>query len=310
MANLVAQIGIVVTGGLVRLTGSGLGCPTWPECTAGSLVPVANQAEGFHKLVEFGNRTLTGVLVMVAGAALLAVTRGLWGRLLARPGPPVRGPLALLAGLVVVGIVGQAVLGGVSVLLGLNPAVVAAHLLVSMAVIAAAFLLVVRGNETADGPARATVRRELRILARVLVGLAALVLTLGTVVTGSGPHSGDAAASVRFALDPRLLSWLHADVVIAFVGLTVAFWLGVRLTAGPAAAERRALLLLGVCVLQGAVGYLQFFTGLPTGLVAGHMLGACLVWISTLGVLVATRTRSLPGPDAPQADATRAVTRR
>jgi len=298
VANLVAQVAIVVTGGLVRLTGSGLGCPTWPECTDGSIVPVAGQPEGFHKLVEFGNRTLTGLLVLVAGAALLAVTRGWWGRLIDRTGPAVRPPLVLLAVAVAVGIVAQAVLGGISVLLGLNPAIVAAHFLTSMLIIAAAFLLLVRAGEPHDGPVVATVRPELRVLAFVLVGLAVAVLVLGTVVTGSGPHSGDADVVVRLDVDPRVVSWLHADVVIAFVGLAVAFWLGARLTGAPPLASRRAMLLIGACVLQGAIGYTQYFTGLPVGLVAVHLLGACLVWLATLGVLVATRTRARVAPSA------------
>jgi cytochrome c oxidase assembly protein subunit 15 len=294
-ANLVAQIAIVVTGGLVRLTGSGLGCPTWPECTDGNLVPVPGQPQGFHTFIEFGNRTLTGVLVVVAVGALLAVSRGWWGRWVGRPGPAVRRPLVVLASLVVAGIVGQAVLGGVTVLVGLNPAFVAAHLLLSMAVIAAAFVLLVRSGEPHDGPATVVVRPQLRVLAQVLVGLAFVVLVLGTVVTGSGPHSGDASDVTRLPLDPRVVSWLHADVVIAFVGLAVAFWLGARLTDAPAGTVRRALLLIGACVLQGAIGYTQYFTALPVGLVTLHMLGACLVWVATLAVLAGTRARGLVG---------------
>lgn len=291
-ANLAAQVAIVVTGGLVRLTASGLGCPTWPECTDGNLVPVSDQPQGFHKFIEFGNRTLTGVLVVIAALALLAVTRGWWGRWVKRPGPPVRRPLVTLASLVVVGIFAQAVLGGITVLVGLNPGFVAAHLLLSMAVIAAAFLLLVRSGETGDGAPVVVVRRELRILARVLVAMAVLVLVLGTVVTGSGPHSGDSSHVTRLPLDPRVVSWLHADVVIAFVGLAVAFWLGARLTGAPTRTVTRALLLIGACVLQGAIGYTQYFTGLPVALVTLHMLGACLVWVATLGVLVSTRTRT------------------
>jgi cytochrome c oxidase assembly protein subunit 15 len=292
LTNVVTQVAIVVTGGLVRLTGSGLGCPTWPECTDGSIVPVANQAEGFHKLIEFGNRSLTGILVVVAGLALLAVSRGWWARWLGGAAAPVRRPLVALAAAVVLGIVAQAVLGGITVLMGLHPLTVAAHFLVSMALIAAAFVLYARGNEAGDGAAVPTVRRELRLVAAVQVAMALAVLTLGTVVTGSGPHSGDADVVVRFQVDPRVVSWLHADVVIAFVGLTVAFWLGARLTAAPVRAQRAALLLLAACVLQGAIGYAQYFSGLPVALVALHMLGACLIWIATLWLLLSTRARA------------------
>ncbi|MFZ0323097.1 MAG: COX15/CtaA family protein [Actinomycetes bacterium] len=292
LTNVVAQVAIVVTGGLVRLTGSGLGCPTWPDCTEGSLVPVAHQAEGFHKIIEFGNRTLTGVLVVIAVASLGAVTRGWWGHLVGTGEPTRRRPLVWLAAAVLAGIVVQAVLGGITVLLGLNPVVVGAHLLVSLAVIAAAFVLYRRSKEAGDGSPVATVRAELRTLSGVLVGVAGLVLVLGTVVTGSGPHSGDADTTLRLAVDPRVVSWLHADVVIAFVGLTIAFWLGAKLTDAPGSVRRAAELLLAACVLQAAIGYTQYFTGLPELLVAVHMLGACLVWLATLSVRLSTRTRA------------------
>lgn len=280
LANLVAQVGIVVTGGLVRVTGSGLGCPDWPRCSGSSLVPVAGQSEGVHKLIEFGNRTLTFVLVVVAIAALVAVLRQV----------PRRRSLVVLASLVLAGIPAQAVLGGITVLVDLHPAAVAAHFLLSIAVIAAAFWLLVRSAEPDDGPVTVVVRPELRLLARGLVGLAGVVLVMGTVVTGSGPHAGD-ANSPRFDFDVRSISWLHADLVILFIGLSVAFWLGVRLTSGPAGARLAGRRLLEACVAQGVIGYLQYFTGVPTGLVALHVLGSCLVWVATLGVLAATRSR-------------------
>jgi len=282
LVNLVAQVGIVVSGGLVRLTGSGLGCPRWPECTDGSLVPIANQPQGFHKLIEFGNRTLTFALVAVAGAALVATV------LAVRRSQPRRWRLVALAGTVVAGIFGQAIIGGLSVLTGLNPLLVGAHLLLSVGIIAAAFVLWHRSGEP-GGPRRVVVRPELRVLAGLLVVLAVTVLVLGTLVSGSGPHSGDADAVHRLPFDPRYISWLHADVVILFVGLSVAFWLGARLTAAAPGVLTRAGWLLTALVLQAGIGYLQFFTGLPWGLVALHMLGACLVWLATLAVLLSTR---------------------
>ena len=283
LANVVAQVGIVVTGGLVRLTGSGLGCPTWPECTEGSLVPTPGQAEGTQSLVEFGNRLLTFVLVVVAVAALVAVVRQ----------RPRRRPLVVLAALVLAGIPAQAVLGGVTVLVDLHPAAVAAHFLLSMAVIAAAVALLHRAGEAGDGPAVPTVRGELRSLAWVISAVGAGVLVLGTVVTGSGPHAGD-DASPRFGFDVRAASWIHADVVILFLGLTVAFWLGCRLTGAPRSPQRAGGWLLLACMAQGAVGYTQYFTGVPVALVGLHVLGACLVWVATVSLVLSTRRRAAP----------------
>jgi cytochrome c oxidase assembly protein subunit 15 len=280
--NLVAQVLIVVTGGLVRLTSSGLGCPRWPECTNGSLVPVADQPQGFHKLVEFGNRTLTFALAAVAVASLVAVV--MWVRRTRSR----RWNLVVLAALVVTGVLGQAVLGGISVLTHLNPLAVGSHLLLSMAMIAAAWVLLQRCSEPA-GPYRLTVRGELRAVAYALVGMAGAVLVLGTMVTGSGPHSGDPQALHRLPFDPRMISWLHADVVLLFIGLTVAFWLGARLTDAPPQVRERSRWLVAACVLQAVIGYTQYFTGLPWALVAGHVLGACLVWLATLAVLTSTR---------------------
>lgn len=310
LGNLVAEVGIVVTGGLVRLTGSGLGCPTWPECTDGSIVPVASQSEGFHKFIEFGNRMLTFAVLVAALSALLVVLRpwiarrwpsGRWGGRWGDAGT-VRRPLLWLAIAVLAGIAGQAVLGGITVLLDLHPAAVAAHFLLSMAMIAAAFLLYRRAADPGDRPVTLVVRPELRWVARLLVALGAVVLALGTVVTGSGPHSGDADAASRFDLDVRMMSWLHADVVLLFVGLAVAYTLGARVSGAPRSAVRAGSALLLASLFQGVIGYAQYFSGVPTALVALHMLGACLVWIATLGVAVSTRSRgysSSPGSVAP-----------
>lgn len=302
LANVVAEVGIVVTGGLVRLTGSGLGCPTWPECTDGSIVPVASQSEGFHRFIEFGNRLLTFAVLVAALAALLVVVRPWLARRLPaipRIGPPgqVRRPLVWLAVGVVVGILGQAVLGGITVLLDLHPATVAAHFLLSMVMIAVAYLLYRRASDVADQPVTVVVRPELRWAAFALVVLAVAVLVLGTVVTGSGPHSGDADVIARFDLDVRMMSWLHADVVLVFVGLAAAFTLGARLSDAPPTATRAGVALLVACAVQGVIGYTQYFTGVPVTLVSLHMLGACLVWIATLEVLLRTRVRGRHDPD-------------
>jgi len=285
LANLVAEVGIVVTGGLVRVTGSGLGCPTWPECVDGSVTPTVEQAEGFHKYIEFGNRMLTGVLLVLAVATVVVVWRAAPHR-----------AMKVAAGLVLAGVVGQALLGGVTVLLGLNPAVVAAHFLVSMALVAVSSYLWFARSEGA-GPPQALVAPLVARLGWVTVAAGAAVLLLGTVVTGSGPHSGDAVDPNRFGLDPRTVSWLHADLVMIFLGLVLATWLAARLTAvdderGPA---RAWLVVLGVALAQGLVGYVQYFTGLPEALVIAHMLGASLLVVAlTNGMLALRRRAPLP----------------
>lgn len=279
LAVVVAQVGIVITGGLVRLTGSGLGCPSWPECAPGTYVPVRAQAKGYHQYVEFGNRALAFVVTAVIVASVVAALRH----------RPRRRPLVLLAGVQLVGVVAQAVLGGITVLTGLHPATVAAHFLVSMALIAAAVTLYERGGE-GDGAAVPLVRQEIRLLSVGLAIVTAAVVTLGTVVTGSGPHSGDEAAS-RFGLDPRTVAWIHADLVWLLVGLALAMVLALRLTDAPRPARRQAHLLLLVLFGQGAVGYVQYATDLPVPLVTLHLLGACLVVVTVTGLLLSLRTR-------------------
>ena len=281
LANLVAEVGIVVTGGLVRVTGSGLGCPTWPECVDGSITPTIEQPEGFHKYIEFGNRTLTSVLVVLAAATVVAVWR--WA--------PRR---AMKTGAVVVlgGVFAQAALGGATVRLGLNPATVAVHFLLSMALVAASSYLWFARHDGA-GPPRPLVPLLVTRLGWVTVAAGAAVLALGTVVTGSGPHSGDADEPNRFGFDARTVSWLHADLVMIFIGLVVATWLAARLTAvdddrGPA---RAWLVVLAVSLAQGLIGYVQYFTNLPEALVVTHMLGASLLVVALTNGILALRRR-------------------
>jgi len=274
LVNLILEIGIVVTGGLVRLTGSGLGCPTWPQCVPGSFTPVPHQAQGFHKLIEFGNRSLTSVVGIAAVLVIVAIWR--WA--------PTRRGLRRISVLPLVGVMLQAVLGGITVLTGLNPALVAAHFLASMILVSLSAYLLYRVSE-GDGPPVPLVRAQIRTVAWVTAALGAAVLVLGTVVTGSGPHSGD-AATPRFGFDPRTISWLHADAVMLFVGLTVAVLLSVQLTATDPRPRRAWHAVFGITVLQGLVGYTQYLTGLPEALVLVHMLGASAMAVSlTFGVL-------------------------
>ncbi len=270
-ALVALQAGIVVTGGAVRLTGSGLGCPTWPQCTPGSYTPVPHQAQGrLHSWIEFGNRLLTFVLIISIIAAVIGVIR--WRREYRE-----QKALLWLAGAQLLGVIAQIVLGGITVLTHLNPAAVGAHFLLSIILLAASLSLRQRMLQTTRVQASPTST----ILIRVLLGLTALVLTLGTVVTGSGPHAGDIQAH-RYHLDPRTISWLHADTVIALIALTFALILLIKVSENESARSllmRRATLFLFICLAQGLIGYIQYFTGLPEALVAAHLLGADLVWL-------------------------------
>jgi cytochrome c oxidase assembly protein subunit 15 len=279
LANLVVEVLIVVTGGLVRLTGSGLGCPTWPQCVPGSYTPVPHQAEGWHRYIEFGNRTLTSVVSIAAIATVYAVWR--WA---AR-----RRDLLVPAFVVLAGVGVQAVLGGITVRTGLNPFTVSAHFLVSMGLVAAAAYLLFRAQERA-GARALTVHPLVERLGWVTCAAAGVVLVLGTVVTGSGPHSGDADEPARFGFDPRTISWLHADAVMLFVGLVVAVWVAARLTSDSPAPGRAWAVVFAVTMAQGLVGYTQYFTGLPWVVVLVHMLLATLLVVALTRAMVRVRS--------------------
>jgi cytochrome c oxidase assembly protein subunit 15 len=275
-ANLIAQIAIVLTGGIVRVTSSGLGCPTWPECVEGSITPTSEQTQAWHKYVEFGNRTLTGLLGIIALVALwnawqLKRERAQTGQ------EPITG-LIQLPILVIVGIFVQALLGGLTVLLELHPLTVAAHFMVSIGLITVAYLAKYR--LAFSNPAKTTSNAVIALAGRLHLLLALAILIIGTLVTGSGPHAGDSAAAPRLPFDAQMISWLHADVVLLYLGLSLGLWFALRLVAHPATNSARNVLIIGFS--QGLVGYVQYFTALPWVLVALHMLGACLVWVATL----------------------------
>lgn len=289
IANLIAQSGIILTGAIVRITGSGLGCPTWPECVEGSYVPTNRQAESWHKYVEFGNRLLTFVLAVAAIAAIVAALVDRHRR--RTIGLERRTALTVLACVPLAGTVVQAVLGGITVLTGLNPATVAAHFSVSMGLVAVCVLLVVRSGEVGDTPVVSTVHSAVRLLTWGLVAATAVVVFLGVVTTGSGPHSGDAEVEARFFFDPRTVAWLHADSVFLFLGLTVGLLVAASVSRAPSALVRRTGLVLGIALVQGVIGYTQYFTGLPELLVALHVLGAIAVWIAVWFLPPTLRTR-------------------
>ncbi len=278
LANAVANGLIVVTGGLVRLTGSGLGCPTWPRCTDDSFVTTPEMAG--HGLIEFGNRLLTFVLAAVAIATLVAVWRS------------PRRDLRLLAAATFLGIPVQAALGGVTVLTGLNPWTVAAHFLISAVLVALATTLWLRSRE--PGVGQPLLRRPFVLLVWGIAATTAVVLAIGTVVTGSGPHSGDVpedpdAAPLRMGFDPELMSQLHADAVFLLLGLTIALLVALHATDSPGRVRRAARDLLVVQLAQGVVGYVQYFTDLPVALVLVHMLGAVLVTAFTARLVWSVR---------------------
>lgn len=269
IVSLVMNIVIVVTGGLVRLTGSGLGCPTWPRCTEDSYV--SHPELGIHGAIEFGNRLFT--LVLIIAAALTLVSAMLY-RENGRP----RADLRWLAGGLALGIPLQGVIGGITVLTQLNPYVVGLHLLLSMVLIALAVWLVRKAWHLA--PARVS---GLSVAAtRVTFVLMWLAIWLGTLVTGSGPHAGDETAP-RNGLDAMLLTGLHSGMVYATVAASVICFVLLR--------SRAAVLLLLVEVVQGGIGVAQYQLGLPIWLVALHLLGASLA-IATVTNLMLSVTRS------------------
>lgn len=280
VANLVAQVGLVVTGGAVRLTGSGLGCSTWPQCEPGAFTPVLHGATSIHPFIEFGNRTLTGVLGLIAlSVAILVFTdrrRSTGFRVLGLT------PL--------IGVLAQAVLGGVTVLLSLNPAVVGLHLLLSMVLVAVSTALVYRFDEGDTRP-EPLVPPRTRAIAGVLALAAAVVLALGVVVTGAGPHGGDTEVAFRFAVDPVLVARLHAGAVWVFLAVLAALLVALVRGGAPARARRAAVVLLATTLAQGLIGYVQYFTGLPEVLVGMHMLGAALLTAATTWTWLTLRRR-------------------
>ncbi len=255
-----SQAAIVVTGALVRLTGSGLGCPTWPQCAADSFVPVESQVEGFHKWIEFGNRLLTFVVFAIA---ILSFAYLLYQKRKSRSLPK---NVLKLAAIPVLGTIAQAILGGITVLTDLNPYTVAAHFLLSIVIIYFSVL----NRIIAEFPAIIYKSANQNILARLLLLVGSIVIFLGVITTGSGPHAGDKVAQ-RFSVDTQIVAWLHADMVWLFTGLIIASYF-----------VNRNLWLYKLTItvfLQMVVGYSQWFTDLPWGLVAIHVALAVTLWV-------------------------------
>lgn len=281
IATLAANMALVATGGAVRLTDSGLGCPTWPHCLTGT----AHAPTAYHHWIELGNRMLITVLIAVGVATVVIAMRS----------APRRPDVVRLSWLLLGAVPLQAVLGGITVLSHLNPWVVMVHFLASMVMVSTATLLLRRTGE-GDEPPRLLTDPLLRSLVLGLSALVGVVLVLGTVVTGSGPHAGDETAK-RTGLDPVLVTQLHADSVFLLVGLTVALVVTLSAVRAPATVSRAARWLLVAELSQGVIGYVQYFTKLPTGLVELHLVGATTIVVAASWLVLSLRDRG-PAPVA------------
>lgn len=297
LLSVIGNVLIVLSGGLVRVTKSGLGCPEWPRCTGDSLVPTNGPEHHLLNMsIEFGNRMVTflvlgtGALVFIAALRLRPRRKNLVWWALAQP----------------MSVVAQAVIGGIVVLTELHPAAVSLHFLVSPALLVFCVALWVRAGE-GDAPPRRLAGPWTRGLAAALLVSCAAVLVAGTVVTGTGPHAGD-AESRRYGFNITDVARIHGELAWVTIGLTALLIAVLYRTGAPAAARRRALELAGLIVIQGAIGYTQYFLGVPAGLVLLHMLGSVLMWIAAFRLFFALRDRgpvpaAAPAPAAPQAQA-------
>ncbi|MFD3728655.1 heme A synthase [Streptomyces sp. NPDC058671] len=286
LSAVVMSVLIIVTGGAVRLTGSGLGCDTWPKCTDDSLF--ATPEQGLHGAIEFGNRLLTYVLSAAVGWAIIA----------ARSAKPRRRALTRLGWAQFWIVMSNAVLGGITVWMGLNPWTVAGHFLAANALLTVAVVTWHRTGEGDTDP-RPRVPRPVRKLSWAITIVSALLIALGTAVTGSGKHAGDSSDVPRMPWDWTNAAHVHAIAAWVVCALALAMWLVLRVVDAPADTRARARDLLVVLLAQGGIGYVQYFTGVPELLVAAHMLGSSLMWIAVLRLALSLRERPLPTADAP-----------
>lgn len=282
---ILTQGGIAVTGAIVRVTASGLGCPTWPQCFPGSFTPVPHaEVAGIHQAVEFGNRMLTFLVVLTAAAAVIVVTR-------ARRRPEV----IRYAWLMPASTVAQAIIGGITVLTGLLWWTVAVHLLVSMAMVWLSVLLYAKIGQPDTGEPEAVVPRPLRQLT-ALSGIAlSAVLITGTMVTGAGPHAGDKSLQrpvPRLEVEITTLVHMHSTLLIAYLSLLVALGFALAAVRVPRPVMTRLGVLVVLVTAQGALGAVQFFTGVPAALVALHVAGAGAATAATAALWASMRERN------------------
>jgi heme a synthase len=271
---------IAVTGAVVRVTGSGLGCPTWPECHPGSMVPVLRgENSGIHQLIEFGNRTLTGLVLAASVLTFLLVWR-------LRPPRPA---LVKLAALLPAGVLFQGVWGGMTVRFGLAWWTVAPHMLISLGLLFIAVWVWERLGE-GDAPPRPMVPRPLQLLAWATCGVLLTLCVVGTLVTAAGPHAGD-SSTPRLDLPVRSLAQLHADLMFGYLGLVVALGVGFVAVKAAPRVRRRLWTLVAITAGQGLIGLVQYALGVPEVLVVLHVLGAVLLTGAAARMAFGTRTR-------------------
>jgi cytochrome c oxidase assembly protein subunit 15 len=283
-AGVISSLAIIPTGAAVRLSQSGLGCTDWPKCTAASIL--ASGASGdplIHRWIEFGNRMVTAVIFVIAIAVFVAAWRF-------RSGGRRRRDLIWLASAQPAGIAAQAVIGGIVVLTKLSPFWVSLHYLATLPVLAAAVALQVRCTE-GTGPATPLVQPLVRLVALALVAVASVMMVAGTLVTGTGPLAGAGAVPRYHFLSLTAVTQLHADIGWVLGTLAVMLVLCLTLTQAPARAVRLGWMVLGLIGLQGAIGYAQYFAGLPAGLVWVHVANTALIWIAVLRLYLALRDR-------------------
>jgi heme a synthase len=286
---LVSQGGIAVTGSIVRVTASGLGCPTWPQCFPGSFVPVAvAEVPRVHQAVEFGNRMFSLAVVVTAALAVLAVYR-------ARR----RTEVLAYAWLMPVSTVVQAVIGGITVRTGLLWWTVAIHLLVSMSMVWLSVLLYVKVGEPDDGVVQERVAKPLRLLTALSAINLAVVLVTGTLVTAAGPHAGDRSPSrtvPRLKVEITTLVHMHSSLLVAYLALVVGLGFGLWAVGAARPIMLRLGVLLGLLCVQATVGTTQYFTGVPAALVAVHVAGAAACTAATAALWASMRERAKPEP--------------
>jgi len=284
MVLLLCQGGITVTGSLVRVTGSGLGCDTWPLCHEGSLVPVAGAAPWIHQAIEFGNRTLTFVVAAAAGLVLYAVIRA--GR---------RKDIKTLAWISLLGVVVQAVIGGISVRLDLRWWSVAVHFLPSMVLVFVAAMLYMRIAEPDNAAPTRRYPGSAQTWTLIAAAALCLVLVTGTMVTGSGPHAGDATAGMegRLEMDTRVLAYVHAVCMYLYLIATIITTVLLRNSGAPEDAKRTAYVLIAMILVQWAIGVIQFRMGVPRWTIPAHIAMSSTV-VAFSGFLFAHGKRRLP----------------
>ncbi|AJK68915.1 cytochrome oxidase assembly protein [Corynebacterium marinum DSM 44953] len=291
---LLAQGGITVTGSIVRVTGSGLGCDTWPNCQEGSLVPVAGAAPAIHQAIEFGNRLLTFVLAAIAIAVFVAVLRAGRRREIV--------VYSLISGL---GIVLQAVLGGISVILDLQWWTVAIHFLPSMILVWIAALLYMRLAEPDDGQPVRMFPQSIRTMTVIAAVALSVVLITGTMVTGAGVHSGDAGVGMegRLEVDIELMAYIHAATMYLYLAATALVTWQLHRRNAPQAALRTAYVLIAMIFVQWAIGIIQFNLGIPRWTVPAHIAMSSVVVAFSAFLYAHGKRRVSPAPVTPKADA-------